>query len=84
MILTKISFRNDVMPERVHPGSRARSKFSFRNENRSRTFHKYHAKEVRAHPGAESGTWICWADQLTHSLDPPMFLPHENICVNVE
>ena len=49
-----------------------------------RTFHKYHAKEVRAHLGVESATWIGWADQLTHSFDPPMFLPHENICVSVE
>ena len=40
----------------------------FRSETKSsRTLHKYHAKEVRAHSGAELGTWIGWVDQLTHS-----------------
>ena len=43
----------------------ARSKF---------LFHKYRVKEVRAHSGKELGTWISWADQLTHIFDPPMFL----------
>ena len=44
-----------VTPERVHPGnSGSRS---------GGTFHKYHAKEVRAHSGMELGTWTGWADQ---------------------
>ena len=35
--------------------------------------HEYHLKEVRAHAGAELGTRISLADQLTLILDPLYF-----------
>ena len=58
---TKISFRNEfilvVAPDR---------NFCSRTES-ALTFHKYRVKEVRVHSGMELGTWIGWADQLTHS-----------------
>ena len=41
-----------------------------------RLLYKYHIKGLQAHSGMELGTLIGWADQLTHILDPPMFLLH--------
>ena len=43
-----------------------------------RMFHKYHLKEVRAHSGTELVTWTDQADQMTHSLNQPLFLLHFN------
>ena len=41
-----------------------------------RTFHKYHAKEVRVYSGMKFSTCIGLADQLTRFFDLLIFLPH--------
>ena len=64
--LLRYEFISVVAPDRnFHSGMKS-----------GRTFHKYHVKEVQAHPDMELGTWIGWADQLTRVFDLPMFLPH--------
>ena len=34
---------------------------------------------MQAHPGTESGERIGWANQLTHSFDQRMSLPHFHV-----
>ena len=42
-------------------------------------------KELRAHSGTELGTWIGWANQLTHIFDPHTLLfPNDKFYVNVK
>ena len=58
---------------------------NFRSGAKSgRTFHKYRVKEACT----EFGTWINWADQLTHFRSADVFtalsFQNENFYVNVE
>ena len=59
-----------VIPERVHPGGRTGSKFSFWIEIWP------NVPKVSYKGDMELGTWIDQADQLTHVFDPLMFLSH--------
>ena len=59
-------FHSGATSSRIHTECPPNQNFHFGTKS-SLMLHKHHVKEVRAHSGMELGTWINWADQLTHS-----------------